>query len=481
MTTNTDSKNLSVLETICSSEDIFLNLLAFVAGKDLSRLDSTSQTLRRQITSVQAWKFLCERDFIIVDDQCCAPAYHVERLSFDEMVSCQTWKMAYHKWAFWQEWTHNGVRAAHLVQAIDVWRRFKAWLEHSNLQNILDSLAPCPESGVFEVLTRKSPSSLLAMLCVHGGQRNLRPTSPDTEFFGAIFGGYSCYDMYYAMRSIHIEDALGLQPLIERRGDSFVSFLLAVSIGNPRTYMHLRFTEQDLPEGTIIMSSSSVLRPHLDLSPVTAVVVSRRGILEYFQKYVEQLEAGVYDTAEIIPGMPGSRGISLFPNAGPAMSCAVTHGIEVRASARWFPRGDSIDQQGVNFGYSIRIRMVTEMSNASTCQLVGRHWEFKDGDGRIRRVDGEAVVGKQPLFFLEDGKSGYVDLGHAGDGTRYPDAVFVYQSQSGPVRGTTPSDTKVASVQGTFSFVPGSIEEPAGDLFHVTVAPFPLMIPDPFF
>ena len=107
--------------------------------------------------------------------------------------------------------------------------------------------------------------------------------------------------------------------------------------------------------------------------------------------------------------------------------------------------------------------------------MVGRHWEFVDGYGDIRRVEGEGVIGKQPLLFLrKNGTMGYADLGPHGDGHTFEGAPFVYQSQTGPVRGTSLTSTGQASISGTLSFVPGSIENPTGPLFHATVARFPL-------
>ena len=46
-----------------------------------------------------------------------------------------------------------------------------------------------------------------------------------------------------------------------------------------------------------------------------------------------------------------------------------------------------------------------------TCQLKARHWIITDGHGHEDHVRGEAVVGKQPLFF----EGGWKDLGDAGD------------------------------------------------------------------
>ena len=98
--------------------------------------------------------------------------------------------------------------------------------------------------------------------------------------------------------------------------------------------------------------------------------------------------------------------------------------------------------------------------------------DYDWGGGDLR--DTESLIRFERL-------SGFVDLGPAGDGQQYFDTVFVYQSQSGYVAKTKQQDTKAASVQGTFSFLPGSIQKPTGPMFHVTIAPFPLTVPYPFY
>jgi hypothetical protein len=400
-----------------------------------------------------------------------------ERQSFDELVPQRTWKGAYQIWKFWDNYTQHAVRAQHMVESIQLWSRLKQTLTALQLDNVLRSFSPCPDREVFQDLAQKTaPSSLMAFYAVHGGQVSLRAQSQDHEFFSGLFGSYSCYNDYYSMRLLKIADFVDNAFISEHDRN----FLIGMSPGNPRMFLFVKPDDDD-PEGKIHMirdnPANLSVREHLP-------VVGHGGILEYFRVYVERLERGYYKSENIIDASPSSTGISLFPDAGDAMSCCVTRGIEVRASSRWFPAGVmELYQDGLNFGYSLRMKMLDsdEKDAPETCQLVSRHWEFKDGNGTVRRVEGEAVIGKQPLFFRKDGKSGFVDLGPAGDGERYIEKTFVYQSQSGPVAGTSSSDTKLASVKGTFGFVPGSIESPTGPLFHVVVATFPLSIPYPFY
>ena len=217
-------------------------------------------------------------------------------------------------------------------------------------------------------------------------------------------------------------------------------------------------------------------------------VVGRGGILNYLSGLVEKLETGVFG--------PGRyRELSVFPQQGETASCCVTKGIEVKASAQWLPSYDHQErlglnfsnsvQLGLNFSYSVQISRVEEGDGDDSayeyCQLLSRHWEFMDGNGSVHVVDGDAVIGKQPVFFRRGNKPCFKDLGPAGDGVTYSDTVFRYVSQTGPVAGTSQDDTKCASVKGSFRFVPGTIDNPTGPQFDVFVAKFPLAVSVPFY
>ena len=532
-TTTTNTNTASGLEHLCSTEDIFhRHLLPFLSCQDAGRLEGTSRSIHGFLQVDDAWKVLVERDYSFhrpgVKCTAAAPVYSATRKSFDTLEHCKSYKHAYEQWKVWQTWTHGGATAQHMVEAVDVWQRLKRVLEQSELYNVVHSFEPCLEPEVFQsLLTTPTthqdgtttisgiPSSLVALYSIHGGQCNLRPRSQDHEFFGGLLGSFSCYHNFYSMRLVNVASFGNSIIFNDGVGNGqYPHILVGMSPGNPRMYLYVHSTCDDAQGEMILVHNAPISHQSIrSRSPV----VGRGGFLAYLRAYVERLEAGVYGPAQIIPESPTSRGIGLFPNANlPVlesddenealmMSCSVTRGIEVRASARWFPEGireQQTSEEGLNFGYSVRIQMLdnseyalmNDDSNATdhdnaynkrTCQLVGRQWEFTYGDGSVRRVEGDAVIGKQPLFFRDNntasGRPGYIDLGPAGEGERHTNEVFVYQSQSGPCAGTTQQDTKGAHVKGTFSFVPGSIDQPTGPLFYVTVGMFPLTVPFPFY
>jgi ApaG protein len=82
------------------------------------------------------------------------------------------------------------------------------------------------------------------------------------------------------------------------------------------------------------------------------------------------------------------------------------------------------------------------ITNCSTepVQLLSRHWIITDGNGEVREVKGEGVVGLQPTL----------DVGE------------VYQYSSGAVLGTD-----VGTMEGSYTF-----KSDSGDEFEAPIQPF---------
>jgi len=454
------------LVQIVENEDVFqLQLLPYLSINEFVRLQAVSTKFGPRTNIETCWKILCQRDFGVCEKT--GPAYDPRTKSFDSLREYRTFKELYRQWSKWQQQTCYGIEPHHAIQAIEIWSRCKRALRQLNLTKTLESLKPPPSREFFERAAGKHPSSLLAFYAIHAGQSQLTERSSDDEFFAGLFGSYSCYNYFYSMRLIHVrESPIGwVTP---------TSVMVGMNLGNPRTFLVLDYGANEGPDGSMYFGYQVNTR-HL---------VGRGGILSYFETYTERLERKMYRSSIIHPDSPSSLGLSLFAETGDAVSVAITNGVEVRASARWFPERK---HGAMNFGYSIRIHLAATSSDdgATSCQLVDRNWEFHYEDGTINRVQGEGVIGKQPILFRrDDGTSGYIDMGPGGNGQTNLNKKFVYQSQSGPVPGTSSKDvakTKNACVRGTFSFRPGSIAAPTGPLFFVTVAEFPLRVTLPFY
>ncbi len=78
---------------------------------------------------------------------------------------------------------------------------------------------------------------------------------------------------------------------------------------------------------------------------------------------------------------------------------ATTHGVTVRVAVSFLPDRSRADSARWFWSYHIRI----ENHSDSAVQLLTRHWVITDGRGGVHQVDGEGVVGEQPL--IQPGKA----------------------------------------------------------------------------
>lgn len=84
---------------------------------------------------------------------------------------------------------------------------------------------------------------------------------------------------------------------------------------------------------------------------------------------------------------------SLFPH------CATTREITVRVSVSYLPEQSEPAKGRWFWAYHVRL----ENSGAQPVQLISREWSINDGRGSTHKVQGEGVVGEQPV--LEPGGS----------------------------------------------------------------------------
>lgn len=81
------------------------------------------------------------------------------------------------------------------------------------------------------------------------------------------------------------------------------------------------------------------------------------------------------------------------------MPTTTTQGVTVTVTTNYLPDYSSPSQEHYVFAYRIDIRNNSE----HTVKLLRRHWFISDANGTVREVEGEGVVGRQPV--LEPGES----------------------------------------------------------------------------
>jgi ApaG protein len=98
-----------------------------------------------------------------------------------------------------------------------------------------------------------------------------------------------------------------------------------------------------------------------------------------------------------------ARMAALPPRAGVArfalmkelfQHAAITDEVTVRVAVNFLPEQSRIEAGKWFWVYHIRI----ENGSARTLQLLTRHWRITDGHGEVSVVEGEGVVGEQPVL-----------------------------------------------------------------------------------
>ena len=113
---------------------------------------------------------------------------------------------------------------------------------------------------------------------------------------------------------------------------------------------------------------------------------------------------------------------------------ALSDGITVRVAVNFLPEQSRIEQGKWFWVYHIRI----ENDSDHSVQLLTRHWKITDGRGAVNVVEGDGVVGEQPV--LEPGRShDYVSGCPLGTPTGSMEGYYTFRRDDGAfVRASIP-------------------------------------------
>lgn len=78
---------------------------------------------------------------------------------------------------------------------------------------------------------------------------------------------------------------------------------------------------------------------------------------------------------------------------------ALTQGVEISVKTAYVPLHSSPKEGYYFFSYTITVKNKNDFS----LQLLSRHWHIFDSNGDYRQVQGEGVIGEQPV--IEPGKT----------------------------------------------------------------------------
>ena len=123
------------------------------------------------------------------------------------------------------------------------------------------------------------------------------------------------------------------------------------------------------------------------------------------------------------------------------MSDTTTNGIRIQVKTQFLPDRSSPGDDQYVFAYHIKISNLGK----EVAQLISRHWIITTADGETEEVQGDGVVGEQPVLS--------------------PGEQFEYTS-------FCPLKTNVGTMHGSYTMV-----TPSGEMFQARIAPFTLAVP----
>ena len=178
----------------------------------------------------------------------------------------------------------------------------------------------------------------LALTNGHGGQ--LSREQSIRESFQGLLGGLSAYDTSLCMRLFPLVVAAAWTQYF--RKEQGLPDKLVIAGGS---YNLQRLLVVDIETGALLSGPSQSILPDREGVPLTpgqriylmrAVPASRASacdLITFMGEHARRVEAGYHLCEPLVPLEPATRGLCLFPQAGPKFSEATTRGVRVTASA----------------------------------------------------------------------------------------------------------------------------------------------------
>lgn len=355
-----------------------------------------------------------------------------------------------------------------VVRAKRCWDSLRVWAT-TNYPEVANSLQPGVSEDHLdkfeENLGWKLPLSVRLLYRFCGGQDKAQHLNKeddsdsdeavDRDYVG-LFGGYSFYDHTVDVHFVSLEKVLLLtQHCIPQWGDLEAArkwVVIAASFPLQKFFL-LDCHDGSFHVGTRKLASHGEL---MSCVPPSEAANMQDSMLRWLEMYSSRLNSGMYS----VQRFDGFDSISLYPELDPLCSEAVLNGVQVRSSAVFVPEYSTLEndteEENYMFTYAVRMRKLaaeddSHISAYNSCQLSSRHWIIRENGAFKTEVRGPGVIGQYPLL-------------KAGGKT------FVYASCS-------PLSAPSGSIEGDFTFVPGSLTRPEGPQFLVRVAEFSLEVP----
>lgn len=349
----------------------------------------------------------------------------------------------------------------------------------TNAPHIAESLQPAVTANWFNDFTSQQeceffrkeflslPGPLRSLYYILGGQDAGRRGQ-----FG-LFGSIFVYDLSPTCYFLHPQQAIILHKKCEPYHDDPTStdiFPFSSSLdarrGLPLTFGVNKRSKVAQVFVYSLKSKPGKREPIVHTSPA---VESGIGLIDWLDHYVQMLEKGVYSIQNVPEeydiDLPISKYICLHPypsqnvqlTEGSNMSTQVTLGLRITVGST---RISIPDVPGL---FSYRCWIQNDGSTFPSVQLTHRTWVIKSGRGStLEHVHGEGVIGLTPVI------------------TNCDEFIFNYASQTQvsfkrPLPGEEDSRPWM---EGSFRFVPGTLESPTGPPFEAKVGRFHFIEPE---
>ncbi|XP_009341172.1 F-box protein SKIP16 [Pyrus x bretschneideri] len=430
-------------------------ILSKLGAEDSARAACVSTKLRASASDESLWSLFCARDLHLSQ-----PLDPLGNLAPSFKESYQLWRVSFKMYP----WS--------LVKRVKrCWDKLRNWLTINFPEAVSTLKKGASEADIQElekILKVKLPLPTRILYRFHNGQA-FEEKHFQNSLVGCplgLIGGYAYYNHLVTVYLMPLRQVV-LETMKIRRKLGFTGRSEYVVVADSCTYSRKLFflncTSGQLYVGTRNLPTDGQMLPCVPdvlISSIHDCNVDQQqdGMLLWLEEHGRRLENGIIKLRQ----EENFRTISQFPEESPLCSTAITNGVKVRASAVFVPESADLENtsEKYTFSYSIRMSLLPEgcVINGmpfSSCQLIWRHWIIRSNDVVVDDVGGEAVIGQYPLL-------------------RPGEKEFVYESCS-----SLPSSS--GSIEGSFTFVPGSLRVPKGGPFEVAVARFPLQLPNYIF
>lgn len=433
--------------------DLALHLILSKLGpEDAVKVCCVSKRLRDSSSENALWSKFCRDDLDLVSPQDpqgnTAPSFKAAYQLWREAFAMYPWPL--------------------VMRVQRCWGKLKSWLSKNYPEVEATLRGGASESDINQVeslLRVKLPLPTRVLYRFHDGQESAgKEISGNILLLLGIIGGYCFYNHLVNIYLLPLSQVIvQSREVIRHLGFSSRSkyVVVAASSTPSKKLFFLNCTNGQLYVGTKNLRVDGEMMQCVPNSLIRSVHdyngdQHQDAMLLWLEEHGRRLENGIIKVRE----QDKIRSISLFPEIPPLCSIEVTNGVQVRASAVFVPEYSGLKEEEDTkyyFTYSIRMSLLPEGCiingiNFISCQLYERHWIIRANDTIVGNVDGEAVIGQYPLL-------------------RPGEEEFVYESCS-------PLPESPGSIEGHFTFVPGSLVDRKGGPFEVQVGRFPLQLPD---